>query len=84
MRHGAACSIRRIAWAAGGEAEGEHASLVLSSHVPDAGRGAPGRETFGHGAPGGRDVYVYFDNDAKVRAPVDAQGLMERVRRGPG
>ena len=27
-----------------------------------------------------RDVYVYFDNDAKVRAPVDAQGLMERVR----
>ena len=28
-----------------------------------------------------RDVYVYFDNDAKVRAPVDAQGLMERVER---
>ncbi len=28
-----------------------------------------------------RDVYVYFDNDAKVRAPVDAQGLMERVGR---
>ena len=26
-----------------------------------------------------RDVYVYFDNDAKVRAPVDAQGLMKRV-----
>jgi uncharacterized protein YecE (DUF72 family) len=26
-----------------------------------------------------RDVYVYFDNDAKVRAPVDAQGLMRRV-----
>jgi uncharacterized protein YecE (DUF72 family) len=31
--------------------------------------------------PGGRDVYVYFDNDAKMRAPVDAQGLMERVRK---
>jgi uncharacterized protein YecE (DUF72 family) len=31
--------------------------------------------------PGGRDVYVYFDNDAKVRAPVDAQGLMERVKK---
>jgi uncharacterized protein YecE (DUF72 family) len=30
---------------------------------------------------GTRDVYVYFDNDAKVRAPVDAQGLMERVKR---
>jgi uncharacterized protein YecE (DUF72 family) len=28
----------------------------------------------------GRDVYVYFDNDAKVRAPVDATALAERVR----
>lgn len=28
-----------------------------------------------------RDVYIYFDNDAKVRAPFDAQGLMERVER---
>jgi uncharacterized protein YecE (DUF72 family) len=28
-----------------------------------------------------RDVYVYFDNDAKVRAPFDAQGLMSRVAR---
>ncbi len=27
-----------------------------------------------------RDVFVYFDNDAKVRAPRDAQGLAERVR----
>jgi uncharacterized protein YecE (DUF72 family) len=26
-----------------------------------------------------RDVYVFFDNDAKVRAPVDAQGLIARV-----
>ena len=26
-----------------------------------------------------RDVYVYFDNDAKVRAPFDAQGLIRRV-----
>jgi uncharacterized protein YecE (DUF72 family) len=25
-----------------------------------------------------RDVFVYFDNDAKVRAPVDAQSLMVR------
>jgi hypothetical protein len=24
-------------------------------------------------------VYVYFDNDAKVRAPFDAQGLTDRV-----
>jgi uncharacterized protein YecE (DUF72 family) len=26
-----------------------------------------------------RDVFVYFDNDVKVRAPFDAQSLMERV-----
>jgi uncharacterized protein YecE (DUF72 family) len=54
---------RVVAWATGGEAEGEHAS---SKPAPKAER---------------RDVYVYFDNDAKVRAPFDAQGLMERVER---
>lgn len=26
-----------------------------------------------------RDVYVYFDNDAKVRAPFDAMGLQKKV-----
>ncbi|MFK4083677.1 DUF72 domain-containing protein [Kribbella sp. NPDC020789] len=26
-----------------------------------------------------RDVYVYFDNDAKVRSPFDAEGLSERL-----
>jgi uncharacterized protein YecE (DUF72 family) len=26
-----------------------------------------------------RDVYVYFDNDAKVRAPFDARGLSTRL-----
>jgi len=31
-----------------------------------------------------RDVYAYFDNDAKVRAPVDARSLRERVARLPG
>ena len=30
-------------------------------------------------ADGGRDVYVYFDNDAKVHAPSDARRLIERV-----
>ncbi|MBA2565851.1 MAG: DUF72 domain-containing protein [Gemmatimonadetes bacterium] len=30
----------------------------------------------------GRDVHVYFDNDARVHAPFDAQRLMERIRRG--
>ena len=29
--------------------------------------------------PAPRDVYVYFDNDAKVRAPVGAQALRRRL-----
>ena len=29
--------------------------------------------------PGGRDVYVYFDNDIKVHAPFDAMALAERL-----
>lgn len=29
-----------------------------------------------------RDVFVYFDNDAKVRAPFDAQALVARLARG--
>ena len=28
-----------------------------------------------------RDVFVYFDNDAKARAPVDAKALRKRVNR---
>ncbi|MEV8212184.1 DUF72 domain-containing protein [Leifsonia sp. NPDC077715] len=28
---------------------------------------------------GGRDVYAYFDNDVKVRAPYDAMGLRDRL-----
>lgn len=28
----------------------------------------------------GRDSYVYFDNDVKVRAPIDAMGLISRLR----
>jgi len=30
-----------------------------------------------------RDVFVYFDNDAKVRAPFDAQSLRERISSQP-
>jgi uncharacterized protein YecE (DUF72 family) len=30
-------------------------------------------------ATAGRDTYVYFDNDAKVRAPVDARSLRARL-----
>jgi uncharacterized protein YecE (DUF72 family) len=45
---------------------------------PDARRitGAPAP------ASGGRDVYVYFDNDAKVHAPFDAMRLAGRLREG--
>ena len=32
---------------------------------------------------GGRDVFVFFDNDAKVRAPVDAQALQELLHCAP-
>lgn len=35
-------------------------------------------------APDGRDVYVYFDNDAKVHAPFDALRLAQRLAVGPG
>jgi uncharacterized protein YecE (DUF72 family) len=34
-------------------------------------------------ASGGRDVYVYFDNDIKVHAPYDAARLAERVGATP-
>jgi len=46
---------------------------------------ASGREAEGEhvGPPAprrvSRDVYIYFDNDAKVRAPVDAMGLSKRL-----
>jgi uncharacterized protein YecE (DUF72 family) len=33
----------------------------------------------GNGRKHKRDVFVYFDNDTKVRAPVDAKALTERV-----
>lgn len=47
---------------------------------------ANGREAEGdHAGPAARkkkrDVYVYFDNDAKVRAPFDAMALSRRLRR---
>ena len=33
--------------------------------------------------PGGRDVYVYFDNDVKTHAPFDAMNLLHRLKLGP-
>lgn len=40
-----------------------------------------GRKASSHNGPAAkaRDIYVYFDNDAKVRAPFDAQQLQKRV-----
>lgn len=32
----------------------------------------------------GRDVHIYFDNDANLRAPYDATGLLERIRAKAG
>jgi len=34
-------------------------------------------------AKSGRDVYVYFDNDAKVHAPFDAMALAHQLHLGP-
>ena len=48
-------------------------------------RGEPADRRRIHGQPAARrhraarDVYVYFDNDAKVHAPKDAQALIHRV-----
>ncbi len=42
---------------------------------------ADAKRVGGKGRKRHRDVFVYFDNDAKVRAPFDAQGLRERVDR---
>ena len=36
--------------------------------------------TVGGWLDSGRDAYVYFDNDSKVRAPIDAMSLIERMR----
>lgn len=70
---------RIAAWARGGEPRdsGEQLRPPERSHVPE------GEYASEAAAPrrAGRDVYVYFDNDAKVRAPFDAQGLTERVNR---
>jgi uncharacterized protein YecE (DUF72 family) len=50
------------AWSEGAEPDD---ARLISPHAP-----APARA-------GGRDVYCYFDNDIKVRAPFDAKRLME-------
>lgn len=57
---------RVLAWAEGGEPE-------------DAERVLPALASSPAGAQRGRDVFVYFDNDVKVRAPADADSLIARV-----
>jgi len=53
-----------------------------------SGREAEGEHAGPPARPAKRDVYLYFDNDAKVHAPFDALSLIRRlsprVRRGPG
>jgi uncharacterized protein YecE (DUF72 family) len=47
-----------------------------------AGESPPDARTVGPSLPprpDGRDVYVYFDNDAKVRAPFDAMSLARKL-----
>lgn len=59
-------------WARGQEADDEPPGSRLHGH--HASTVAPKKRAT-------RDVYVYFDNDAKVHAPFDAQALRERVKR---
>jgi len=51
-----------------------------------AGENPPDARTVGPSSPprpAGRDVYVYFDNDVKVRAPVDAMSLAAKLGCSP-
>lgn len=52
-----------------------------------AGAQPPDAQCVSEAAPparAGRDVYCYFDNDVKVRAPFDARRLIERIGLGAG
>jgi uncharacterized protein YecE (DUF72 family) len=53
----------------------EHGQLKSGSKAPEALYASPTHAR----RRAKRDVYVYFDNDVKVRAPFDAQGLIARV-----
>lgn len=70
----AAWARRVDAWAAGGEPD--DAERVLPPFAQEGTEGAAAST-----AAGGRDVFVYFDNDAKLRAPADAASLIDRVAR---
>jgi uncharacterized protein YecE (DUF72 family) len=59
-------ATRIAAWASGRDCDRTHPQNDFACTDPPRSRAA-------------RDVYVYFDNDAKVYAPVDAQNLITRV-----
>ena len=74
-----------------------HEELYVSGYDPPAldtwaarvrtwaagGTPTDGRVLAAPAAPQPRDVVVYFDNDVKVRAPVDAIALADRLGTGP-
>jgi uncharacterized protein YecE (DUF72 family) len=69
---------RVATWATGGEVTRNAQTCAAPTENKDAARNdyaspKPARPRTA------RDVYVYFDNDAKVYAPVDAQNLTTRV-----
>jgi uncharacterized protein YecE (DUF72 family) len=57
------------------------AAWMAGREPPDARRVST--EAAPKGRAKARDAYVYFDNDAQVRAPFDAAALLERVTRRP-
>jgi uncharacterized protein YecE (DUF72 family) len=59
-------ATRIAAWARGCDVDRTHPQNEFACTTPPRARRT-------------RDVYVYFDNDAKVYAPIDAQNLITRV-----
>lgn len=68
---------RVVQWMQGGEVEDEEPTAQPHGHHASESR--PTRPRSRPRAPRTRDVFVYFDNDAKVRAPYDAAALQRRV-----
>ena len=59
-------AARVVSWATGKDCDRNHPQNTFACSDPPRPRAT-------------RDVYVYFDNDAKVFAPVDAQNLIKKV-----
>jgi len=59
-------ATRVVAWANGRDCDRTHPQNAFACEDPPLRRAS-------------RDVYVYFDNDAKVYAPVDAQNLIKKL-----